>query len=174
MGTIFNHDKLLAWQHPSSKNGDKSSKDRMWLPKMQGNKKNGHTRNPLTLWNASVQCTIVYTRWPQEYSAGNATATAASKPVKHRTHLEAGVASLIPLLGMLQLEKLANQRCSKAQNHLEAGQASLIPLLGMLQLEKLANQRCSKAQNPPGSRSSKSHTTAGNTAARETSKPAMQ
>ena len=50
------------------------------------------------------------------YSAGNATATTTSKPVKHKTHLQAGIASLRPLLGMLQLEKLANQRSSKAQN----------------------------------------------------------
>ena len=31
-GTVFSHDTFLASQHPLSTNGDKFSKDGMWLP----------------------------------------------------------------------------------------------------------------------------------------------
>ena len=37
VATVFSHDKVLAYQHPPSRNGDHSSKDCMWLPMWQGN-----------------------------------------------------------------------------------------------------------------------------------------
>ena len=47
VGTAFGDDKLLAEQHLSSRNGDKSSEDGVWLSMWHGNK-NSHTGIPLS------------------------------------------------------------------------------------------------------------------------------
>ena len=61
-GTVFSHNKLLAWQHPPSRNGDQSS---AWLPMRQNNRENEVTHQSSHHVECMRQCTIAYSRWPQ-------------------------------------------------------------------------------------------------------------
>ena len=76
MGTAFGDDKLLAEQHLSFRNGDKSSEDGVWLPMWHGNK-NSHTGIPLSphriylsMYNCVCVCVYIYMKLPQERSSG--------------------------------------------------------------------------------------------------------
>ena len=65
VGTIFSYDKLLAEQHPPSRNGDKSSDDGVWL----GNKNVTHAiPSPYGMYLSMYNC-IKYTwRPPRVFS----------------------------------------------------------------------------------------------------------
>ena len=65
VGTILNHDTLLESQHPSSRNGGKSSEDSVWLPMWCGNKNWSHKQSSQSHpANCICQCTTAQAGWP--------------------------------------------------------------------------------------------------------------